>query len=160
MCSSSATPAPAAWQRRGLRRRGARVAPHADERWAGADLMLKVKEPVPRSTTGCGRARCCSPTCTWRLTRHVHRGAARSGTTTIAYETVQLPTGRCRCSPRCREIAGRLAQVGAYYLMRTRRRPGRADAAASRGAPAKVAVIGAGVSGVNAATIALGLQPR
>jgi len=46
------------------RRRG-KILPSADEVWQTAELILKVKEPVARSITGCARARSCSRTCTW-----------------------------------------------------------------------------------------------
>jgi alanine dehydrogenase len=48
---------------------GARIVPTAAEVFAAAELVVKVKEPQPAECAGgCARARCCSPTCTWRPT--------------------------------------------------------------------------------------------
>jgi alanine dehydrogenase len=82
-----------------------------------------------------------------------------AGTTAIAYETVQLPDGSLPLLAPMSEVAGRLApQVGAYHLMRQ----GGGRGTLMGGVPgvyaAKVVVIGAGVSGQNAAAIALGMQ--
>ncbi len=44
---------------------GARILPAADEVWAGAELVLKVKEPIPAEYERMRPGRCCSPTCTW-----------------------------------------------------------------------------------------------
>jgi alanine dehydrogenase len=77
----------------------------------------------------------------------------------VAYETVQLPDGSLPLLAPMSEVAGRLApQVGAYHLMRQ----GGGRGVLMGGVPgvyaAKVVVIGAGVSGQNAAAIALGMQ--
>jgi alanine dehydrogenase len=82
-----------------------------------------------------------------------------AGTTGIAYETVQLPDGSLPLLAPMSEVAGRLApQVGSYHLMRQ----GGGRGTLMGGVPgvyaAKVVVIGAGVSGQNAAAIALGMQ--
>jgi alanine dehydrogenase len=82
-----------------------------------------------------------------------------SGITAIAYETVQLADGSLPLLAPMSEVAGRLApQVGAYHLMRQ----GGGRGTLMGGVPgvyaAKVVVIGAGVSGQNAAAIALGMQ--
>ncbi len=82
-----------------------------------------------------------------------------SGTTAIAYETVQLPDGSLPLLAPMSEVAGRLApQVGSYHLMSQ----GGGRGVLMGGVPgvyaAKVVVIGAGVSGQNAAAIALGMQ--
>jgi alanine dehydrogenase len=83
----------------------------------------------------------------------------RSGTTAVAYETVQLADGTLPLLAPMSEVAGRLApQVGAYHLMSQ----GGGRGVLMGGVPgvyaAKVVVIGAGVSGQNAAAIALGMQ--
>ncbi|HEX5199128.1 MAG TPA: alanine dehydrogenase, partial [Actinoplanes sp.] len=79
-------------------------------------------------------------------------------TTAIAYETVQLPDGSLPLLAPMSEVAGRLApQVGAYSLMRNSGGRGVLPGGVPGVSPAKVTVIGGGVSGVNAATIALGM---
>jgi alanine dehydrogenase len=79
--------------------------------------------------------------------------------TGIAYETVELTDGTLPLLAPMSEVAGRLApQVGSYHLMRS----GGGRGVLMGGVPgtyaAKVVVIGAGVSGMNAAAIALGMQ--
>ena len=79
--------------------------------------------------------------------------------TGIAYETVQLPSGQLPLLAPMSEVAGRLApQVGAYHLMRQGGGRGTLMGGVSGVYAAKVVVIGAGVSGMNAAAIALGMQ--
>ena len=79
--------------------------------------------------------------------------------TGIAYETVQLPSGALPLLAPMSEVAGRIApQVGAYHLMAQGGGRGTLMGGVSGVYAAKVVVIGAGVSGMNAAAIALGMQ--
>jgi alanine dehydrogenase len=76
----------------------------------------------------------------------------------VAYETVQLPSGALPLLAPMSEVAGRLApQVGAYSLMRPSGGRGVLPGGVPGVAPARVVVIGGGVAGLNAATIALGM---
>ncbi|MFD6178066.1 MULTISPECIES: alanine dehydrogenase [unclassified Isoptericola] len=140
---------------------GADLVDNADTVWAGAETVLKVKEPVEQEYH---RLR---PGLT--LFTYLHLAADKalteellaSDVTAVAYETVQTPDGRLPLLAPMSEVAGRLApQVGAATLLR---------AAGGRGillggvpgVPAgHVVVIGAGVSGMNAARIAVGLGAR
>ncbi|GLZ34567.1 alanine dehydrogenase [Lentzea sp. NBRC 105346] len=138
---------------------GARIAATADDVWARAQLVLKVKEPIADEYH---RMRAdqvlftylhlaASPECT--------KAIADSGITAIAYETVQLPDGSLPLLAPMSEIAGRMAaQVGAHCLERAQGGRGVLLGGAPGVAAGKVVVIGAGVAGMNAATIALGLQ--
>ncbi len=137
---------------------GARLAPDADSVWRDADLLLKVKEPIAEEYHRLRAGQV--------LFTYLHLAADRagteallaSGTTAIAYETVQLADGSLPLLAPMSEVAGRLApQVGAYSLMRNSGGRGVLPGGVPGVAPAKVTVIGGGVSGVNAATIALGL---
>jgi alanine dehydrogenase len=137
---------------------GARIVPDADSVWRGADLLLKVKEPVASEYHRLRAGQV--------LFTYLHLAADRagtdaligSGTTAIAYETVQLADGSLPLLAPMSEVAGRLApQVGAYSMMRNSGGRGVLPGGVPGVAPAKVTVIGGGVSGVNAATIALGL---
>ena len=138
---------------------GATILPGPDEVWGTADLVLKVKEPIaeeyPRMRPG------------QVLFTYLHLAASKECTdalldrrvTGIAYETVELPDRSLPLLAPMSEVAGRLApQVGAYHLMRQ----GGGRGVLMGGVPgvyaAKVVVIGAGVSGMNAAAIALGMQ--
>ncbi len=144
---------------------GARIVPSAEDVWADGELILKVKEPIEQEY---GLIRSGQV-----LFTYLHLAASRpctdalisAGATAIAYETVQLPDRSLPLLAPMSEVAGRLApQVGAYHLMRGR---AGSDSATSRGVlmggvsgvrAARVVVIGAGVSGQNAASIALGMQ--
>jgi alanine dehydrogenase len=138
---------------------GAEILVTADEVWAAADLLLKVKEPIAEEYHRLRKGQ--------TLFTYLHLAASRectdallaSGTTAIAYETVQLANGALPLLAPMSEVAGRLApQVGSYHLMRQ----GGGRGTLMGGVPgvyaAKVVVIGAGVSGQNAAAIALGMQ--
>ncbi len=88
--------------------------------WSDADLLLKVKEPMPDEygllRTGPDPVHLSA---SGRLAR-LHRALLASGTTSIAYETVQTADGALPLLAPMSEVAGRLsAQVGAYHLMRT-----------------------------------------
>jgi len=138
---------------------GARISADADEVWAAAGLVLKVKEPVPEEYHRLRHDQV--------LFTYLHLAASKectdalvtAGATAVAYETVRLPDGTLPLLAPMSEVAGRMApQVGAHYLQRTAGGRGVLLGGVS-GVPAgKIAVIGAGVSGMNAATIALGLQ--
>ena len=138
---------------------GATIAPTADDVWAIGELILKVKEPVASEYEQMSAGQ--------SLLTYLHLAADKRLTeelikrkvTAIAYETVELPD---RCLPLLApmsEVAGRLApQVGAATLMRAQGGRGVLMGGVSGVYAAKVVVIGAGVSGMNAAAIALGMQ--
>jgi alanine dehydrogenase len=101
------------------------------------------------------------------LFAYLHLAASRectaailaAGTTAIAYETVQLPDGSLPLLAPMSEVAGRMApQAGAHHLQRDGGGRGVLMGGVSGVYAAKVVVIGAGVSGMNAAAIALGMQ--
>ncbi|OBH14380.1 MULTISPECIES: alanine dehydrogenase [unclassified Mycobacterium] len=137
---------------------GARLADSAEQVWAEADLLLKVKEPI-ESEYGLLRQDqvlftylhlAASATCTEAL--------LASGTTSIAYETVQAADGTLPLLAPMSEVAGRLsAQVGAYHLMRTHGGRGVLMGGVPGVKPADVVVIGAGTAGYNAARVAGGM---
>jgi alanine dehydrogenase len=78
--------------------------------------------------------------------------------TAIAYETVQLLDGTLPLLTPMSEVAGRLAaQVGAHYLEKAQGGRGVLLAGVPGVPPGKVAILGAGVVGANAAAVALGL---
>ncbi|SEQ62430.1 alanine dehydrogenase [Lentzea albida] len=138
---------------------GARIVPSADEVWGTADLVLKVKEPIEPEYHRLRRGQvlftylhlAASPACTAAI--------LESGITAIAYETVQLADGSLPLLAPMSEIAGRMAaQVGAHCLERAQGGRGVLLGGAPGVAAGKVAVIGAGVAGMNAATMAVGMQ--
>ena len=122
-------------------------------------MILKVKEPIAVEYDRMRPGQV--------LFTYLHLAAGRDCThalldrqvTGIAYETVQLPDGALPLLAPMSEVAGRLApQVGAYHLMRQGGGRGTLMGGVSGVYAAKVVVIGAGVSGMNAAAIALGMQ--
>src|SRR5579875_4111403 len=138
---------------------GASLIDDADEVWGGADLVLKVKEPIEEEYHRLRKDLV--------LFTYLHLAASRpctdallaAGTTAIAYETVQLPDGSLPLLAPMSEVAGRMApQAGAHHLQRDGGGRGVLMGGVSGVYAAKVVVIGAGVSGMNAAAIALGMQ--
>jgi alanine dehydrogenase len=138
---------------------GAQILPTADDVWQAADLILKVKEPVAEEYHRMRKGQV--------LFTYLHLAASRActdalldaGVTAIAYETVQLPDGTLPLLAPMSEVAGRMApQVGAHHLQRDGGGRGVLMGGVSGVYAAKVVVLGAGVSGMNAAAIALGMQ--
>ena len=137
---------------------GAQLIASAEDVWAGADLVLKVKEPTPIEYSRMRQGQ--------TLFTYLHLAASRScteallaaGTTSIAYETVQTSDGALPLLAPMSEVAGRLsAQVGAYHLMRTHGGRGVLMGGVPGVEPAAVVVIGAGTAGCNAARVAIGM---
>lgn len=138
---------------------GAKVVSTADEVWDAAELILKVKEPVPEEFPRLQSKHVLFTYLHLAADPDCARAIMSSGTTAIAYETVQLPDGSLPLLAPMSEVAGRLAaQVGSYYLMRHPGGPGVLMGGVPGTRPAKVVVIGGGVSGQNAAAVALGMQ--
>ncbi|MCG5464874.1 alanine dehydrogenase [Micromonospora sp. NPDC053740] len=138
---------------------GAKILATADEVWETAELVLKVKEPIAEEYHRMREGQV--------LFTYLHLAASKECTdalidrrvTGIAYETVELPDRSLPLLAPMSEVAGRLApQVGAFYMMRTGGGRGVLPGGVSGVYAAKTVVIGAGVSGMNAAAIALGLQ--
>ncbi len=137
---------------------GATLVSDPDEVWGNAEMVLKVKEPVAeeyhRMRVGLV------------LFTYLHLAADQPLTqelvdrkvTAIAYETVQLPSGGLPLLYPMSEVAGCLApQVGAHSLLKAQGGRGVLLGGVGGVANAKVVIIGAGVSGQNAANIALGM---
>ena len=137
---------------------GASIIADVEAIWAKADLILKVKEPIaaeyPRMRKG------------QILFTYLHLAASRectdaiikSGTTAIAFETVEL-NGQLPLLAPMSEVAGRMSiQVGATALQKPEGGRGVLLGGVPGVAPAKVVVLGGGVVGVSAATIAHGMR--
>jgi len=137
---------------------GATILATAEETWAAGELVMKVKEPVAEEF---GQLRE-----DLVLFTYLHLAADRAGTdallaagtTAIAYETVQLPSGLLPLLYPMSEVAGCLApQVGAHAMMKPQGGRGVLMGAVGGVPNAKVVVLGGGVAGQNAANIALGM---
>src|SRR6201996_7963427 len=138
---------------------GAKILPTADDVWAEGEMILKVKEPIEEEYHRMRSGQV--------LFTYLHLAASKActdallsaGVTAIAYETVQLPDGSLPLLAPMSEVAGRMApQVGAHHLQRDGGGRGVLMGGVSGVYAAKVVVLGAGVSGMNAAAIALGMQ--
>jgi len=138
---------------------GATILAEADDVWDAGDLILKVKEPVEQEYARMREGQ--------TLFTYLHLAADRRLTeelttrkvTAIAYETVEMADRSLPLLAPMSEVAGRLAaQVGANTLMRAQGGRGVLMGGVPGVHPAKVVVIGAGVAGMNAAAVALGMQ--
>jgi alanine dehydrogenase len=138
---------------------GATIVDAAADAWERADIVMKVKEPQA-SEFGFLR-----PDLT--LFTYLHLAAypavanalLEAKTTGIAYETVQLPNGTLPLLAPMSEVAGRMAtQIGAQFLERHRGGRGVLLGGAPGVQPGRVVVLGAGNVGLNAATIAQGME--
>ncbi len=136
---------------------GGQIRESAAEVWAEADLVLKVKEPISTEYPLMRKGQV--------LFTYLHLAASKactdalieSGTTAIAYETVEV-NGQLPLLAPMSEVAGRMAtQVGASVLQKPHGGRGVLLAGVPGVAPGKVVVIGGGVAGLNAAVIALGM---
>jgi len=140
---------------------GAQILEDPDDIWSSSDMVLGVKEPVaeeyPRLGMRQGQV----------LFTYLHLAASRActdallagGNTAIAYETVRMPDNSLPLLTPMSEVAGRMAPLmGAHHLMR----PGGGRGTLVCGVPgvrcAKIVILGAGVAGMAAATLAVGMH--
>ncbi|MET3806960.1 alanine dehydrogenase [Nakamurella sp. UYEF19] len=137
---------------------GATVVATAEEAWA-AEMVVKVKEPIESEYRHLRDD--------LLLFTYLHLAADRpltdallsAGTTSVAYETVQLPDRSLPLLAPMSEIAGRMAPlVGGYHLMRNEGGRGVLLGGVPGVTNGKVVVLGGGVAGMHAATIALGMR--
>ncbi len=138
---------------------GASIAPSAEAVFAGAELIVKVKEPQPQE---CARLKPGQVLFTYlHLAADKAQAEAlqRSGATAIAYETVTAKDGSLPLLTPMSEVAGRMSvQVGAHYLEKAPGGRGILLGGVAGVPPARVVIIGGGVSGTGAAEMALGLR--
>ena len=144
---------------RDYQRAGATIAPDAASVFQVADLIVKVKEPQPAEYPLLRAGQI--------LFTYLHLAADRAqadaliacGVSAIAYETVTSPEGGLPLLAPMSEVAGRMAvQVGAKCLEKESGGIGKLLGGVPGVAPAKVAILGGGNAGTNAALIALGMQ--
>ena len=137
---------------------GAEMAPDAAAVFAQAELIVKVKEPQPGEWAQLRAGQ--------TLFTYLHlapdpaqaRGLQESGCTAIAYETVTAPGGGLPLLAPMSEVAGRMAvQVAAYFAQNAHGGAGLLLGGVPGVEPGRVVVLGGGVAGFNAATMAVGL---
>jgi len=140
---------------------GAQIIDDPDDIWSSSDMILGVKEPVAVEYPRLGMKK------DQVLFTYLHLAASREctdalvagGNTAIAYETVRLPDNSLPLLTPMSEVAGRMAPLmGAHHLMR----PGGGRGTLVCGVPgvrcAKIVILGAGVAGMAAATLAVGMH--
>ena len=138
---------------------GASIAARAAEVFERAEMIVKVKEPQP--------AECEMLRPGQVLFTYLHlaadpqqaRGLIKSGATAIAYETVTAPNGSLPLLTPMSEVAGRMSiQVGAASLQKAQGGFGVLLGGVPGVPPAKVVILGGGVSGTHAAEMAVGMR--
>ena len=136
---------------------GAEIVAEADDVWARADMVMKVKEPVKAEYHRFRKGLILFTYLHLAAEPELTQELINSGVTAIAYETVQEGRTLPLLAPMS-EVAGRLSvQVGATSLMAPAGGKGVLLGGVPGVRPAKVVVLGAGVAGTNAAAMALGL---
>ncbi len=138
---------------------GATIVATAADTFAKADMIVKVKEPQPPEIAMLEARH--------TLFTYLHlapdpeqaKGLMKSGATCIAYETVTAHNGSLPLLKPMSEVAGRMSvQVGAHYLEKEQGGRGVLLGGVPGVPPARVAILGGGVSGVNAAQMAVGMR--
>ena len=138
---------------------GATVVGSAAEVFKSSDLILKVKEPQPLEIALLEPRHTLFTYLHLAADRVQAEGLMQSGATCIAYETVTSPSGALPLLKPMSEVAGRMAvQVGAHYLEKEQGGRGILLGGVPGVAPAKVAILGGGIAGINAAQMAVGLR--
>jgi len=133
----------------------------ADDVWADADLVLKVKAPVPAEYSRLRRGQVVFGYLHLAASADCTRAFLDSGAVAIGYETVQLDDGSLPLLAPMSQLAGRMApQVGAHVLERAAGGRGVLLGGVPGVAPASVVILGGGVAGSGAAAIAVGMRAR
>lgn len=140
---------------------GARVVDTAEEVWASAEMILKVKEPIQPEWPLMRRGQVIFTYFHFAASEPLTRAVMASGAIAIAYETVELDTGELPLLTPMSEVAGRMAvQEGAKYLEKPQGGLGVLLGGVPGVLSGKVLILGGGVVGTNAAKMAAGLGAR
>jgi len=137
---------------------GANIAPDAASAWNSADMVVKVKEPIASEYQYFRSDLLLFTYLHLAAEPELTRALLDAGTTSIAYETVQGPTGGLPLLAPMSEVAGRLSSiVGAATLLKPAGGMGLLVPGVPGTRPANVVVLGGGVAGTNAVSVAVGL---
>ncbi|WP_332811611.1 alanine dehydrogenase [Sphingomonas sp.] len=138
-------------------RAGATILPSPAEVFAATELIVKVKEPQPAEIALLEPRHILFTYLHLAADKPQAEGLMRSGATCIAYETVTSPSGALPLLKPMSEVAGRMAiQVGAHYLEKEQGGRGILLGGVPGVRPGRVAILGGGVAGLNAAQMAVG----
>jgi alanine dehydrogenase len=138
---------------------GATILPEAAAVFSGADMIVKVKEPQPQEIALLEARHTLFTYLHLAADKPQAQGLMASGATCIAYETVTARDGSLPLLRPMSEVAGRMSvQVGAHYLEKEQGGRGVLLGGVPGVAPARVAILGGGIAGVNAAQMAVGMR--
>ncbi len=139
-------------------RHGAEIVGTADEAWQRADMVVKVKEPLPQEWPLMRRGQTVFTYFHFAADEKLTRAVMQSGITAVAYETIRDARGQLPLLTPMSEVAGRMSiQEGAKYLERPFEGRGILLGGVPGVLPANVVILGGGVVGANAAKVAAGL---
>jgi alanine dehydrogenase len=140
---------------------GAEIIPKVDDVWGQADMIVKVKEPIKVEWPRIKKDQLVFTYFHYAADEELTRALMDTGSVSIAYETVELPTGELPLLTPMSEVAGRMAvQEGAKYLEKHYGGRGLLLGGVPGVLPAEVLILGGGVVGTNAAKMAAGLGAR
>jgi alanine dehydrogenase len=141
------------------RAQGARIVPDAAAVFAEAEMVMKVKEPQPPEVAMLREGQTLFTYLHLAPDPELTRGLQESGSTCVAYETVEDLHGRLPLLAPMSEVAGKIAaQAGAFFLEKPLGGRGILLGGVPGVAAANVMVIGGGAVGFNAASIAIGME--
>lgn len=138
---------------------GAELVASAAEVFGSADLIVKVKEPLPSEWPLIRAGQTIFTYFHFAASRELTEAMVASGSTCIAYETLRDAQGRLPLLTPMSEVAGRMSiQEGAKFLERPQMGRGILLGGVPGVAPAHITILGGGIVGANAAKIAAGFQ--
>jgi alanine dehydrogenase len=138
-------------------RNGAELVPLAADIWKRADMIVKVKEPLPEEWPHMRSGQTVFTYFHFAADEKLTHACLKAGITAVAYETIRDAKGTLPLLTPMSEVAGRMSiQQGAKYLERPQEGRGILLAGVPGVAPAEIAVLGGGVVGSNAAKVAAG----
>ena len=137
---------------------GAKILNTADEVWATAEMIMKVKEPIAEEYAKCRENQLVFTYFHFASSEPLTYAMMRSKSICLAYETVESTDGSLPLLVPMSEVAGRMAiQEGARYLQKPVKGRGVLLGGVPGVAPGKVLVLGGGIVGIQAAKMAAGL---
>lgn len=141
------------------RKAGAKIVPTAEDVFASAEMIVKVKEPQPHEFKMLRQGQTLFTYLHLAADPRLANALRTAGVTAIAYETVTNAHGGLPLLSPMSEVAGRMAvQVGAHALEMEQGGRGMLLGGTAGVAPAKVVILGGGVAGHNAARMAIGAE--
>mgnify|MGYP000875303711 FL=1 len=137
---------------------GAEIVPAAAEVWRQAEMIMKVKEPLPSEYDHLREGLLLFTYLHLAAAEELTRELMRRRVTAIAYETVELADGALPLLTPMSEVAGKMSiQIAAHYLEKMNGGRGKLLGGVPGVPPSDVVIVGGGIVGTNAALVALGM---